>query len=135
MDEQTFPRLRSTVLDAEDHRGLAEFYRALLGWPYRPGDEPGGKHDGEFLILVSPDGQRLAFQPTEHLPRSTWPSTEVHQQLHLDFTVEDTAQLERHRSRALELGARQIEDGRADPDEPIVIFTDPAGHPFCIFVG
>ena len=35
-----FPILRQTVLDTEDVRGLAEFYRQLLGLPYRPGDEP-----------------------------------------------------------------------------------------------
>ena len=59
----------------------------------------------------------------------------MHQQLHLDFTVGDTSTLDHHRARALELGAREIVDGRTDPDEPIVIFADPAGHPFCIFVG
>lgn len=134
MSDHDYPRLRSTVLDAEDHRALAEFYRLLLGWRYRAGDEPGGGND-DFLILEAPDGQRLAFQATEHLPRPTWPSTEVHQQLHLDFTVGDTSTLDHHRARALELGAREIVDKRTDPDEPIVIFADPAGHPFCIFVG
>ena len=32
--------LRQTVLDTTDARGLAEFYRQLLGLEYRPGDEP-----------------------------------------------------------------------------------------------
>jgi hypothetical protein len=34
------PVLRQTVLDAVDARGLAEFYRQLLGLRWRIGDEP-----------------------------------------------------------------------------------------------
>lgn len=34
------PRLLQTVLDTEDPRRLAEFYRVLLGLAYRRGDEP-----------------------------------------------------------------------------------------------
>lgn len=33
------PQLLHTVLDAYDCRGLAEFYRELLGLRYRDGDE------------------------------------------------------------------------------------------------
>jgi hypothetical protein len=29
-----------TAIDTTDARGLAEFYRELLGLRYRPGDEP-----------------------------------------------------------------------------------------------
>ena len=39
-DEQRFPVIRQTVLDATDPRQLAEFYRQLLGLRYRAGDEP-----------------------------------------------------------------------------------------------
>ena len=35
-----YPLLRQVVLDGTDVRELAEFYRQLLGWQYRPGDEP-----------------------------------------------------------------------------------------------
>jgi Glyoxalase-like domain len=34
------PRLLHTVVDTTNARRLAEFYRALLGLQYRPGDEP-----------------------------------------------------------------------------------------------
>ena len=27
-----------------------------------------------------------------------------------------------------------LQDGSDDPDEPIYIYADPDGHPFCIFV-
>jgi hypothetical protein len=33
------PTLRQVVLDGEDARALAEFYRQLLGYHHRPGDE------------------------------------------------------------------------------------------------
>ena len=45
----TVPRLRSVVLDTTDARGLAEFYRELLGYEYRPGDEPPAS--GKRLLL------------------------------------------------------------------------------------
>ncbi len=38
--ERSFPVLRQVVLDCPDARGVAEFYRQLLGYRYRPGDEP-----------------------------------------------------------------------------------------------
>ena len=34
-----YPVLLHTAIDARDCRGLAEFYRQLLGLHYRPGDE------------------------------------------------------------------------------------------------
>ena len=40
MAEQGFPELQQVVLDSTDARALAEFYRQLLGYKYRPGDEP-----------------------------------------------------------------------------------------------
>ena len=56
-------------------------------------------------------------------------------QMHVDFTVTDTDELERHRTRAEELGATLLFDHSDDLDEPLYVFTDSAGHPFCIFVG
>lgn len=55
-------------------------------------------------------------------------------QLHLDLTVADVAQLERQRERAERLGARLLLDRTEDPEEPLYVLADPAGHPFCLFV-
>jgi hypothetical protein len=55
-------------------------------------------------------------------------------QLHLDLTVPSVAALERQRTRAEALGAGLLLDRTDDPDEPLYVFADPAGHPFCIFV-
>jgi catechol 2,3-dioxygenase-like lactoylglutathione lyase family enzyme len=136
----TFPVLRAVVLDATNARAVAEFYRELLGFVYRPGDEPPapGQPDpqGEdWLVLRDRTGEaRLAVQSVTDLPASTWPASAVPQQLHLDLTVADIDALELQRDRALALGANVLLDRSGDPDEPLYVFGDPAGHPFCIFV-
>jgi len=133
-----YPQLQNTVLDTTDVRELAEFYRELLGLRYRPGDEPPADataDDTDWLVLMDADGVRkLAFQYADSVTRTTWPSSEVPMQLHLDFTVPSVAELERQRQRAEALGAELIFDRTDDPEEPLYTFADPAGHPFCIFV-
>ncbi|MEP9364267.1 VOC family protein [Nocardioides sp. CN2-186] len=133
-----YPRLLHTAIDTTDCRGLAEFYRSLLGLSYRPGDEPpddGSVDDADWLVLVDGDGNRqLAFQQVDSLTPTTWPSHDVPMQLHIDFTVTSAEELERHRSRAEALGARVLLDRADDEDEPLYVLADPAGHPFCIFV-
>ncbi|GAB3833440.1 VOC family protein [Dactylosporangium cerinum] len=130
-----YPHLLHTVLDTTDARGLAEFYRQLLGLRYRPGDEPGGD-DKDWLVLVDAAGTRkLAFQQVDRLEPTTWPDHTVPMQLHLDFTVPSVEELERQRQRAEALGARLALDRTADAGEPLYVFRDPSGHPFCIFVG
>ena len=87
-----------------------------------------------MLLEISPGGPHLAFQLVDELPASTWPTTDVPQQLHLDLTVPDKEVLEEQHQRALDLGARLLVDESDDPEEPIYIYADPDGHPFCIFV-
>lgn len=135
---ESYPQLLHTVLDATDCRGLAEFYRELLGLAYRPGDEPptdGSRDDADWLVLVDGSGaRRLAFQLVESLTPSTWPTHEVPMQLHVDYTVPNLEELERHRSRAEALGARVLFDRTDEEDEPLYVLADPSGHPFCLFV-
>jgi catechol 2,3-dioxygenase-like lactoylglutathione lyase family enzyme len=127
------PRLRQVVLDTTDARALAEFYRRLLGFAYRPGDEE-GSHD--WLVLRDTSGvPRLAFQQVETLAPPTWPDGPRPQMLHLDLTVETVAELDEQHERALSLGARLLADRVDDPEEPLRVYADPAGHPFCVFVG
>jgi catechol 2,3-dioxygenase-like lactoylglutathione lyase family enzyme len=134
-----YPRLLHTVLDTTHVRALAEFYRQLLGLRYRQGDEPptGGDPDqADWLVLVDEDGaRRLAFQQVERLEPTTWPEPDVPMQLHLDFTVPSVEALERQRHRAESLGAKLLLHRTDDPDEPLYVLADPAGHPFCLFVG
>jgi catechol 2,3-dioxygenase-like lactoylglutathione lyase family enzyme len=133
-----YPQLLHTALDTTDCRGLAEFYRQLLGLQYRPGDEPpadGTTDDADWLVLTDFSGVRkLAFQQVEQLQRTTWPRHDVPMQLHIDYTVSSAEELERQRERAVALGATILLDRTDDPGEPLYVFADPAGHPFCIFV-
>ncbi len=137
---ETTPTLRQTVLDCEDPRALAEFYRQLLGLRYRTGDEVplNGSLDSrgqDWLVLSDAKGSpRLAFQRVDRLLRPTWPVGPRPQMLHLDTTVPTAAELRVQQQRALDLGARVLADRSDDAEEPLIVFADPAGHPFCIFV-
>lgn len=137
--DETFPELTQVVLDTTDARGLAEFYRQLLGLRYRPGDEapapgePDLRGEDWLVLRDAQGGNRLAFQQVSALPVPTWPEGPVPQQLHLDLTVETPAELEVQHERAVSLGARLLLDRSQDPEEPLRVYADPAGHPFCIF--
>jgi hypothetical protein len=129
---------------------LAEFYRQLLGYGYRPGDEPppAGEPDplGEDWLVLRPDpsarrsGRGLAFQAVDDYRPPVWsadpgqPARGQQQMLHFDMTVPNVVALARQRDRAIALGARILHDRSADEEEPLYVFADPAGHPFCIFV-
>jgi hypothetical protein len=138
--EHGYPEIRQVVLDATDARGLAEFYRQFFGLRYRPGDEPppAGEPDPrgrDWLVLRHRSGEvGLAFQQVDELVESTWPENDVPQQMHLDTSVPSAEALEVQHARALALGARLRYDRFDDPDEPLRVYADPAGHPFCIFV-
>jgi hypothetical protein len=136
----SFPFFLQVVLDTTDARSLAEFYRNLLGFVYRAGDEPPAgvqvdERGRDWLVIHHPSGlPRIAFQQVPALRRSTWPQAEVPQQLHLDLTVPTLRDLEMQHERALELGATLLHDRSHDEEEPLRVYADPAGHPFCIFV-
>ncbi|TDB79125.1 VOC family protein [Micromonospora sp. KC721] len=140
VDGASVPRLCQVVLDCPDARALAEFYRSLLGLVYRPGDEPPetgavDERGRDWLVLRSPEGApQLAFQQVDRLPAATWPHGPVPQQLHLDLTVASVEELRVQHERVLRLGGRLLLDRIDDPEEPLRVYADPAGHPFCVFV-
>ena len=136
------PRLLQTVLDCPHPRDLAEFYRELLGFAYRPGDErpPDGVPDDrgdDWLVLVDPNGSaRLAFQAERSYVPPRWPPVgdePPSMMVHLDLLADSPDELRAARDRALALGADLRLDRTDDPEEPLYVFADPAGHPFCIF--
>jgi hypothetical protein len=150
-DSGSRPFVRQVVLDCAHPRKLAEFYRELLGYAYRPGDEqpPVGEPDplGDDWLVLRPEagdassGRGIAFQRADDYTPPTWSAHEPpapgrqQQMLHLDMSVPDVETLARQRDRAIELGARMLFDRSEDEDEPLYVFADLAGHPFCIFVG
>lgn len=140
MPDHPVPVLHQVVLDTPDVRGLAEFYRQLLGMAYRPGDEPPppGRDDPlgrDWVVLRDPaGGWLLAFQHVDELPEVTWPDGPHPQMAHLDLRVPSLAAFDAGHERALGLGARLLRDRRDDPEEPLRVYADPVGHPFCLIV-
>lgn len=134
------PRLRQVVLDSKDARASADFWRQLLGLGYRPGDEAPARGEPDpagcdWLVLRTADGSPvLAVQQVISLPCTTWPAEGVPQQLHLDLTVEGRAELDAVHKRVLELGGELRLDRSDDQEEPLRVYADPDGHPFCVFV-
>lgn len=111
------------VLDAPDPRALAGFYQRLLGWKIV--DE-----SPDWVSLEGPEPTRISFQAEPEYRPPTWPSRGDRQQmmLHLDFEVEDLEAGHRH---AVEAGATPAD---FQPQDDVRVYTDPAGHPFCLFV-
>jgi len=126
-----FPSLIATVLDAEDSVGLARFWHEFLGLSYRP--QQGPEDDPQFIVLDGPDGDpQLAVQQVGSLPPATWPVGDIPQQMHLDLLVRTAEDQQRQIDRAVERGARVLDDRRSNADDPLVVLADPAGHPFCL---
>jgi len=143
------PFVRQVVLDCPHPRTLAEFYRELLGYAYRPGDAAGQPDPvGDDWLVLRPEagdpssGRGIAFQRADDYEPPTWSadggpvaSGRQRQMLHLDMTVPDVESLVRQRDRATDLGAAILLDRSENDEEPLFVFADPVGHPFCIFVG
>lgn len=114
--------LRAVVLGAPDAPELAGFYQRLLGWEVVE-EEPG------WVRLRPPGpGSGLSFQAEpDHVP-PVWPPRPGEQQmmLHLDLAVTDLDAAGEH---ARECGARVAPH---QPQAGVLVFLDPAGHPFCL---
>lgn len=132
------PRLEltSVTVGAPNPRELARFYATLLGGeitadePLREGEPTDA---GWAQVRISSDfGQiTLNFEYESQWQAPVWPSQpgEQHITQHLDIQVDD---LNAAVAWALECGAR------LDPYQPqdsVRVMRDPAGHPFCLFVG
>jgi catechol-2,3-dioxygenase len=113
--------LRSVVLDTPDPRGLAEFYKALVGGEITYADD-------EWVKLQDDGSVRLAFQLAPDYQPPVWPSAEHGQQFHIDVTVDDLATAE---TEVLALGARKHPVQPPDK-ETFRVYLDPVGHPFCL---
>lgn len=140
MEGPVTPQIAQTTIDTTNPRVSAEFWRQFLNLVYREGheppepglDDPAGR---DWLNLLTRDGAPcLAFQKVEELRRSTWPEATVPQQLHLDLTVATLDELMSAHARVIELGGELLFDRSDSSEEPLQVFGDPDGHPFCVFV-
>jgi predicted enzyme related to lactoylglutathione lyase len=109
--------LFAVTIDAADASGLARFYADLAGMEVT--------YDGPEGALASGGGRNLMFQQVGDYTPPRWPDPAYPQQAHLDLAVED---IEAGEARAVELGATRLDAGGAH----YRVFTDPAGHPFCL---
>jgi hypothetical protein len=98
---------------------------------YRPGDEvptDGSVDDADWLVMVDGEGNRVVtVQEKKGTTSPTWPSEAVPMQMHMDFKVSTVEELERHRARAEELGAKVLYDRSQDDGEPLYVMADPPG--------
>ncbi|MCM2424106.1 VOC family protein [Streptomyces sp. RKAG293] len=114
-------KLTAITLDCPDPQALAAFYRQATGLELHP------KSDDDFAGLVREDGLFIGFQRVDNYRAPSWPDQDVPQQSHLDFAVDDLNEAE---ALLLELGASKPE--YQPGGDRWRIFTDPAGHPFCL---
>jgi catechol 2,3-dioxygenase-like lactoylglutathione lyase family enzyme len=112
-------QLTAAVLGAPDPRELARFYSRLLGWPV-------GRDEPDWATVRPPNGGAgLSFQLEADHVRPSWPAEPGDQQMqvHLDIEVDDLAAA---------AGAVLAE---YQPQDDVRVYLDPAGHPFCLWVG
>ena len=113
------------MLDCPDAGVLARFYAELLGWTIEK-EEPG-------WAAMRPPGSvaYLAFQSSPEYVEPVWPPEPGKQQMmmHLDLEVDDVGAAVED---ALAAGARLAEH---QPQENVRVMLDPAGHPFCLYLG
>jgi|SRR5215211_875253 len=120
------PKLRLTAitLDCPDAQALAAFYQQATGL------ELASESNDDFAGLRDEDGLFIGFQRVDDYRAPSWPNQSVPQQLHLDFAVDDLDEAE---ALVLALGASKPE---CQPGgDRWRVFTDPAGHPFCLARG
>ena len=116
-------RLEKTVIDCPDPGALAQFYCQPLGMRVN-------EDLGDWVVIGTELGLReLAFQRVAEWVPPRWPDPAYPQQLHLDIRVDDAEVAERE---LIVLGATRVPGER---ETGFRVFTDPAGHPFCIVFG
>ncbi len=125
MADVAIGRLEKTVFDCPDPRALAAFYATVLGM--RVNEDDG---DGAWVVIGRDEEWReLAFQRADPWIPPRWPDPAHPQQEHLDIRVAD---VEAAQDEVLRLGATLL---AGEQGTGFRVYADPAGHPFCIFVG
>lgn len=98
---------------------MRRFYKDALGGADMPG----------FPQSVRVGGMPLNFRELEGWVKPTWPGGDM--QIHIEILVQ-VGDLERQEARLISLGAEK--SPHQDSNDPgLVVFLDPAGHPFCLF--
>ena len=121
----SLPHFQVVALDCPEPFTLADFYSRVTGLEVEPlGDFP--REEVTWIELVNAGQPCIAFQRVDNYVAPTWPEGPQPQQLHIDFTVPDLDEGERH---VLAQGATKAE---FQPGESFRVYLDPVGHPFCL---
>jgi predicted enzyme related to lactoylglutathione lyase len=115
-------RLTDFIIDCSDTMALAAFYAAVTGRPVK------GSSDESWAAIEFGEVE-LAFIRVEDYRPPTWPGGEHPKQFHVDFEVDD---LEAEQRRVVALGATLQQDSIGPDGYGWRVYTDPAGHPFCL---
>lgn len=111
------------AFDCADPLRLGQFYAELLGGTVE------AHEDGDWVEMRW-DGPTISFQlAPDHRPPD-WPNGQ--QQAHIDFDVVD---IRAAHDRVVELGGTAVDPVEAPRPEftrGYRVYTDPAGHPFCL---
>lgn len=109
--------MRALVVDADDYRGVAEFWRQLL--------DVGIAEEVEEWVQLTPDpgGVYLAFQPA---PEGKKPAG---MRVRPDIEVAD---IDAAKARIVELGGSEVRLVHEPDGDTHVIMADPEGNEFCI---
>ncbi len=113
------------AIDAPNAPALADFYAGLLGWTVTRSD-PG------WATVGPPDGVAyLGFQTSAEYERPVWPPADGRQQqmMHLDIEVDDLA------TATADAVAHGATLAAYQPQADVRVLLDPAGHPFCLYLG
>jgi catechol 2,3-dioxygenase-like lactoylglutathione lyase family enzyme len=116
-------KLSAITLDCADPEALAAFYQRLTGFVPHP------ESDGDFAGLTGENGFFLGFQRVDGYRPPRWPGQDAPQQFHFDFEV-DADDLGAAEALLREAGAVKAE--YQPREDRWLVFTDPAGHPFCV---
>jgi hypothetical protein len=122
-DRQPLATFECVVLDCPDPGQLAAFYCSLIGGTVNQPD-PRWALSNHWATLHTPTGQVLAFQAVDPYVPPRWPDAAHPQQFHPDFRVEA---LDQAQSRVLALGGQLLQSAQGWR-----VYSDPAGHPFCL---
>ena len=115
-------QLLGFIIDCPDPMKLAAFYSQVTGRAIMEGSS--GSLAGITFGEVD-----LAFQRVADYRPPRWPDDEHPKQFHLDFEVDEIGLEQR---RVVKLGATLQKDLIGPDGYGWQVYTDPAGHPFCL---
>lgn len=110
------------VFDTANLEAESDFWANLLGGVVLK--------DDTWHSLIDDSGEWImGFQFNPNHQKPEWPNGEQQQQIHLDLHTHIPAQLH---DKVIELGGTLLQSASFEAAEGFQVYSDPAGHPFCI---